>query len=199
MPRRVSPSSTTPADPLVTAMRLFDQGRLAESAPWFQQVLRVDRHHPTAMAKLGAIARHMGMPDRAIRLLRQALRDGGQSAELLNELGSAFVESGDIENARRCFQRCIDHFPASSLGYVSLAYLANLGGDFERAEALYLAAVAGADESLEAAFNLATLYREWGHLQQAIDHYDALIARHGDVPLFADGRALRPAANATLA
>jgi hypothetical protein len=99
------------------------------------------------------------------------------------------VESGEVASARRCFGRCIRRYPSSSLGYVSLAYLENLEGHFRGAESLYLAAMDAANQTMEAEFNLATLYREWGHLEKAVAHYDALTAKHPNVPVLNEGRA----------
>lgn len=189
MTQHESADSQLSADSLACVIQWIDQGRPSEAAPVLQQLIRSQPDHPVALHQLGRIAGQLGMPDRAIRLHRHSLRAGGETPELLNDLGSVFVDTGDLEYARRCFQRCIDQYPTSVLGYVSLAYLENRRGEFDATEALYIAAINNSPQPLEAELNLATLYRDWGRLEQAVELYDRLILKYPDLPLLADGRA----------
>lgn len=182
-------SAANPSERLAEAQRLCDQDQLAAAAKLYGEVLHSQPGHPVAAHRLGVLACKMGMPDRAIRLLRQSLRAGGESAELLNDLGRAYVETGGWENAWRCFRRCIDRYPGSVLGYVSLAYVENARGNFSEARAAYLAAIERAQNPVQAQSNLAALYREWGQLDEAVSLYDELIEQHLGFASLVEGRA----------
>ncbi len=171
------------------AQQLFESQQFAQAAKLYQEILRTDPQHIGALSRLGVIACRIGMPQRAIRILRSALRAGGESASLLNDLGKAYVQVDDWNNAQRCFQRCIQRYPRSPLGYVSQAYLENAAGRYQEASQIYDAAMKRVADSFELQFNVATFLRERGELEASVEMYDRLIANHPDVPLLKDGRA----------
>lgn len=176
-------------DLLADAERLLDAKRLSEAAQLFQAVLAKQPDQVTALHRLGVIAAELEMSDRAIRLMRKALRAGGETPELLNDLGKVYVQVGDFENGQRCFRRCIDRYGESPLGYVSQAYVENQLHRFDEARALYDVALTRIADSPELIFNAATFHRERGRLDLAIGLYDQLVRSEFDGPLVREGRA----------
>lgn len=174
---------------LSRAQQLFHAGHFADAAKLYQAILGDHPDHVEAFHRLGVIAGQMAMPERAIRLLRQALRLGGETAELLNEMGRQFVAAEDLENASRCFLRCRQQFSAVSLGYISGAYVENWLGQFDRALQIYQDGIRHVPDCTELQVNLATFLRERGRLDEAVALYHRLIARCPNVGEIRDGRA----------
>lgn len=178
----------TADDRLRAADRLCERGQHGEASKLYQSILADCPDQPMALQGLGRIASRIGMPERAIRLLRKSLRAGGESAESLNDLGKAFVETGDLENAERCFRRCIQRYPRSSLGYLGQAFLEVGRENFDEAAAIYEAAVTHTDNCPEVDFNLATFYRERGRLDESIAIYSKMLKSDPGNAWVRDGR-----------
>lgn len=126
---------------------------------------------PMTQVRMADWHRHMGRFDDARALLVQALADPSaitpwMRASLLLQLGAIDLQTGDWPAAERRFADADRAFPGWWLAKAHLAQMAATRGQFERAETLYRAAMAGAERPtvMDA---LAALYRAMGRTGEA--------------------------------
>ncbi len=161
---------------LADAERFMQQGNLPKAASLYAEAIALDPNQSLALHRLGLISQHLGERGRAERLYRQALRAGGESYELLDDLGKLYVESRDFEKAARCFSRCTNRFPTQPQGFINLAFVKAQREQFEAAIEAFLAGIRLHPDCNELRIGLATLYRESGRLELAIPLYEELVA-----------------------
>ena len=78
----------------------------------FQACVRLDPEFVAAAHfNIGTLLRKFGRPAEAIKPLQDALRIGGEQAEVLKALGAAFGESGKPAEGVECFDKALLKFP----------------------------------------------------------------------------------------
>jgi Flp pilus assembly protein TadD len=99
-------------------------------------------------------------------------------------LGCALQERGDLEGARRAWERTVELDPRHAEALAQLGTVAAYGGDLARAERLYLAALAANAVDPMVHFNLARVYEGLGRPAEALARYDQFLRGagkdHGD-------------------
>lgn len=169
-----------PAVPNVTqifaqALRLHEQGRIAEAEPLYAVVLKARPDHVDALQMMGLVKLAKGEPAEALRLISAAMR-GRTSPQILLNHGITLNALARHAEALESFERAIK----LKSGYAEAhnnrgAALAALGREAE-AEQSYRKAIAIKPDYAEAHYNLGSLLRILGRYDEALESLDRAIA-----------------------
>ncbi len=151
--------------------------RYEEAAREFGRVHKYstsDAHTAKVSAGLAKIALEQGNVTQTITHYERAIQLGLETAEVYHDLGIAYMQNRDGENALKQFHRALEIDPNLPESLVMLGTLYAASSAFEASETHYQQAIALAPETAMAYHGLAYLYGRHGHnLEKAID-----LARH---------------------
>lgn len=171
--------STYNDDRIAQAIAAMDTGRLPDAIGFLQQVINESPDHAKATQLLGVAAHRLGDLERAERLLRRALKLGETSLDCLVSLGLVYLDAENWIAATKCFQECIRRFPQETCGYINLAYVHFMAGDWPNARLIYETGIAKFPSDYELLVNFATMLRDSGNLAAAVDRYNEIEQRFG--------------------
>ncbi len=153
------------------ALRLHQNGRLAEAEQGYRRVLADDARHADSLHLLGVIASQRGEHDAAVGLIFEAIAINPGMAPFHNNLGASLRALGRLAEAADSYRQAIrlkDAYPDAhnNLG----ATLRDLGQPVE-AEAHFRRALQIRPDYVDAHNNLGNLLRETGRFQAAEASY----------------------------
>ncbi len=102
------------------AIRCHRENDLVQAEKLYRQVLERDAYHADALYLLGMIARQRGEFERAIELLRQAMRIAPRTGRFHHELATALFESGRLDEATDVLHQALAADPKLASAYVLL-------------------------------------------------------------------------------
>lgn len=145
-------------------------GRYGEALHHYQAADQIARS-PGTLMRLSDWHRHWGEFDRARSLLEEGLAKRADitpwmRASYLLQIGAIDLQTGRWDDAQNRFEQADTAFPGWWLVQAHLGQMAAVKGDYERAEALYRAALQGAERPtvMDA---LAALYHAMGRTAEA--------------------------------
>jgi protein O-GlcNAc transferase len=166
------------------AVRLHQQGRLAEAEQLYLKILEQDPGGFTARHFLGVLRLQQGRNEEALQILGEALKLNPGSVEALINYGNALKLCARHEEALASFDRALALRPDySGAPYNRAILLADLGRNQEALESYGKALVLQPD-FIEALRERALLLHKCGKLDEALVDFDRLLAR---MPGFAAG------------
>jgi len=164
------------------AVRLHNEGRVAEAIELYRQLHAADPSDFDAVHLMGVCALQLGQVDLAVRLIEAALALRPDSAEALNNLGSAQVARGEPEAALRAYLAAIHHRPAYADAFANLGnVLIELDRDAE-ALACFEEAARLSPGSMQAASGLGRLHYRAHDLVRAQALFEQGLATHPASP-----------------
>ena len=140
------------AEALAAAVRLHEEGRLAEAATDYERVLAAQPDHAQALHNLGLIAHTRG---------------GGAPAAYHANLGAVLRDRGETEAAVASYRRALDIDPDLAAAHNGLGGALEDGGHTADAVEAYRRAVALEPDYAEAHNNLGGALAELGRLADA--------------------------------
>lgn len=120
-------------DLIERGLNLARRGDVHSAVEELRKAVAVDAGSPEAHFHLGAALWYAGQGAQAAEALDAALRLDPAAAPAVSLRGVVFRESGDLESARRMFQRAVALQPDSPTGYFDLALLFLRSRQLERA------------------------------------------------------------------
>lgn len=178
LPPRVPVRAAVP--PIETGLALQQQGRYAEAADVYRQILAVDPDHADALHLLGLIAYHQGDYPNATDLIMAAL-NRRESEIFYGNLGNALAARGMRAAAMESFRQAValkaDYVPAHN----NLGNMWRDEGQFARAVECFETVIALQPDYAEAHNNLANALVDMGELDAAIGAYRRAIALKPDL------------------
>jgi predicted O-linked N-acetylglucosamine transferase (SPINDLY family) len=160
-----------------------DAGDLLGAASCYADVIALDAYYIPAYQELAAMLLEVQCPGDAIEYLKVAVALAPGSADLHNQLGSAWYQVGTLENASACFQAAIELAPEWALPHHNLGIIYQCQGKLQLAVEEYQTAVALKPGMVAAHYNLAVALSATGRPQEAIARYREILqlkANHGD-------------------
>jgi predicted O-linked N-acetylglucosamine transferase (SPINDLY family) len=115
-----------PSHDLERARALYDAGCLADAGRAYRAVLEAEPRHAEALWRLGDVANRLGMPDKALDLVRSGIIQAPEDPQAWNCLGTVHAAAGRFEDAVKAFAHAIALRPT----YV--VALSNLGKVYVR-------------------------------------------------------------------
>lgn len=102
-----------PKTPFEKGLELTQAGMRSAAVDQYRIVLREDPHHPGAYSQLGAIEFDQGNYAGAISLFEKGLKFQPDHFVLNNNIAGAYYRKGDVDKARRHWQRCLEIQPGN--------------------------------------------------------------------------------------
>ena len=157
------------------AVRLHQQGRLAEAEALYLKILERDPRGFLARQLLGVLRLQQGRNEEALQMLEAALANNPASAEALINCGNALKLCGRTQEALEHFDRALARKPDyASAPYNRAILLADLGRNQEALEA-YGKALALKPDFIEALRERALLHHRMGRAEEALADFDRLL------------------------
>ena len=125
---------------------------------------------------LGLISFQMGHTDPAIEFLTKAARETGNDAQVLAELGFAFLQLDRLEEAEDIFGRVIAIAPDVADGYNYLGTVFRRMNRLDEAVATYRRAIELRPDFAEALLNLGVALQSQRRLDEALQCYKRALA-----------------------
>jgi len=150
------------------AVQHHTAGRLDKAKSLYQQILKADPKHPTALHLLGVVALQTGHFDRAVDLMEKAITFKPDFAEAFNNLGTALKSLGRIDEAAGRYKQAIALNPNNAKAYNNLGITQKSLGLYEEAVASYRKALSIDALYEEALNNLGNVLQELGRHEEGI-------------------------------
>ena len=118
----------------------------------------------------------------ALKLLSYCLSIDAEDPEILNGIGIALCELGELDNSKIILERAIRFHPDDALSYANLAGVYWEFDDYEKAIYYYKRSIDLDPEMSDSYYNLANLYSEIGLTYMAFMACDEFIKKFPDDP-----------------
>ncbi|MDJ0944499.1 MAG: tetratricopeptide repeat protein [Kiloniellales bacterium] len=174
-------------------IREFRAGRLAAAESTFRRVLKIEAGQADALHMLGVLAHQRGDPQKAVKLIKKALRRSPANPSFHTNLGSALQAQGRGQAALESLQKALSADPDHMQAHFNLGNLLSERGELTRALSAYRRAAELSPGFADVHFNLANTLHRLDDLQAAVAAYRrCLELRPGFAPAhFNLGNALR--------
>jgi protein O-GlcNAc transferase len=153
------------------AQVLHQDGRVADAALIYQEILRADPRHADALHYLGLVALQTGQAERGVRLIEQAVALKPNYAEALGNLGGGYAELGRPQDALAYYDKALAVRP-------DLAEVHDSRGNVLRELRRYDAAVASHDRAIALRPSDAGAFSNRGNALRDLHRYEAALASY---------------------
>jgi tetratricopeptide (TPR) repeat protein len=177
---------------IAEALRLHQQGRLAEAERVYRDVLADDPTNADALHLLGVLRGQQGDLPGAIALIERAIAANPRFSAYHNNLGNVRKRAADFAAAEQAYRRAIKLDGTNADAHLNLGKLLAESGNRVQARACYIKALRLAPRSVETQMSLGRLEEEELHGAAAIARYReaARLAPSDPAPHLMLGRAL---------
>lgn len=164
-----------------SALRLQQDGRPAEAARLYEQILRINPRHADSLHLLGMVAWQAQRADVAIGLIGRAISINGRSAIYHSNLGTIVQAQGRLVEAKICYQRALELDPQLAEVQMNLALLEMIAGHVEEAIVGFRRAAELKPTLAEAWTNLGNALQSKGQLEEAEEDFLRSLALKPDL------------------
>jgi len=171
-----APADPSPQAKFKTGLALQQQGRLAEAAKLYEDILVADKAHFAALHCLGAIAYQTGNLERAVALISNAVRINPKIAAADPYLGAALNQLTRHEEALAVCDEAIRHKPDFAEAHYNRGNALYGLGRLDDALASYDKAIAVKPGFSEVWSNRGNVLQHLGRLDEALASCDKAIA-----------------------
>lgn len=165
---------------LQQALRLHQQGRLAEAIGAYEAILRAQPADADALHYLGVACRQNGRVEKAIALLRKSVEIRPAAPVVHNNLGNAYLSQERFAEALASFERAIELAPEYALAHRNRGVALSQLGRGEDALAAYRQVALLEPGQADAHYNMGVVLQELGRFGEAAQSYGLAVARAPD-------------------
>jgi Flp pilus assembly protein TadD len=162
------PQEISIANAIQLAFQRHQEGKHAEAAEMYRQILRVDPGNAQVLHLLGVVAHQTGQHAQAAGLIRQSLALQPRSAPALNNLGLTLYVQGKFADAEAALRAAIEADPAIADAYHNLGLVLTDTRRFDDAVASFERAIALAPGHISARHDLARALMTLKRHEQAV-------------------------------
>lgn len=155
-------------------------GRFADAEKLYLQILDVQADHDDANHLSGLIAFQAGRNDRAIQLIKKAIRANPDKAAFHANLGPALLKKGRLDDALESCCKAIALDPDYAEAHANLADALHRQGKLDEAVDSYRMAIAIDPDFAEAHNNLGNTLKDQGSLVDALASYHNALSINPD-------------------
>ena len=139
---------------------------------------------PDGSARLDEAKQHLRQkqPEKAIELFEQALEQDGANSEVLEGLGAAYYQAGNLQSAAEYFRRLADYHPRNGRAYINLGAIYNRLGEHRQAADALRRGIQKETRCAEGYYNLGIAERKLGNMNLAISAYREAIRLNPQMP-----------------
>jgi tetratricopeptide (TPR) repeat protein len=164
------------ADPQVRkflqkGLKYHRAGRRGAAEACYLRTLKVDPQCAQALHLLGVLAQQAGEYQKSLAWMMEslALKPGDDDPATLNSLAKTYLDQGQIQPARRCFERLAELLPQSAMAHHGLGTALEGLGDWEAAAACYRRALQLQPDSPDIYGSLGRLQCRQGASGEAVE------------------------------
>lgn len=155
------------------AIKLHQEGRLAEAEVIYREILQLDPNNPSALNLLGLLANQAGFPDTAITLIQHAILIKPDYAEAHNNLGLIFDGLSKLEDAISHYGLAIQYNSNISDVYNNIAITLKKIGKFDEAIENFKKALSINPDFADAKWGLSILLLYLGNFEDGWKFYES--------------------------
>lgn len=144
-----------------------NEGNLGEALRVYEALYAQDHSNGQVCHRLGVVKLRMGQVDEGISYLMEANSIIANHAEIMGDIGYAYIQQGDFEIAEKFLRDSLDVDPSNSRTVNNLAMAVGYQGRMDECYTLYRSIVGDA----EANSNLGYIYSQRGDTELAVKHY----------------------------
>lgn len=165
------------------AVTLFQAGLGNEAEGLLNKILSIDHNHPASLHMLGTCAYLKKQPQKAIKYFQRAVKIAPDQHGYHSNLGLAYLELGEIDNAIAEFEKTLEIKPDFSIALNNLGNALKAKGNYHDAISSYLKSlrINGDDENIY--FNLGNAYKKLGKFAEAEESYKNILKSTQDQKL----------------
>ncbi len=172
----MAPKSTGAAiDPIQTALKHHQAGRLAQAEAIYRDVLRTKPDHADALHLLGVIALQGGRHEIAVDLIGKAIKVNPSVPDFYSNCGDAWRAMERLNEAVACYEKALQLKPDFPLVRNNLGNALKDQGKIPEAIACYQKAIQLKPDFHEAYNGLGNALKDQGHSGEAIACYEKAI------------------------
>ncbi len=141
--------------------------------------LLIDPNHVEALIFYGNISQNLKQTQKATKAYQKVIQLAPQKEERVYLLlGNLWLESGNLDEALKVYQKLATHFPASFAGHFFIGKTLSEQGQTEKAETALLRALELEPNLEEARFQLLKIYRGSGDHAKVVILYEELLQKN---------------------
>ncbi len=163
-------------DELNHGKTLQQAGRLAEAQNVYQKILARHPNHLETLHLSGVIAIQTGQNEKAVNLIKAALRGAPGNPVLYSNLGNALNALGQRAEAIDAYKRAIQSKPDFASAHYNMATVLQALGKTSDAIQSYRNALKFQPDFVDAHSNLGIILQSRGEFSKAVDQYRAALA-----------------------
>ncbi len=160
---------------LQTAQHYHEQGKFAQAATIYQQILKVNPDHPDVLHLLGVLFAQTGEPTQAEHYIRKAIALNPKNADYYSHLGNVLKEMGRVETALSYHEKALALKPRQASIYLNLGACLQELERFESAINYYKKALKLEPKNPKILNNLATSSCDNEDYENSIKYYQRAI------------------------
>jgi len=164
------------------AMQHHAAGQLAEAENLYNNVLRANPNHSSALHLLGVLYHQAGKADLAVELISKAVTLQPNFPEALNNLGNALLDLGRLQEAVPIYARALEIKPDYAMAHFNLGNALQGLGKLEDAAASYGNALSTKPDYVEAHHNRGVVLQNLGRFEEAVSCYRQALEFKHDIP-----------------
>lgn len=181
MIENIGHSSSSLQHTLDSAVHHHQAGDLTAAKRFYEQVLKADPAHPTALHLLGVVAHQMGKNTIAIELISKAIQFASGNCDMHYNLGNAFKDSGKLLDAVAQYRQAISLKADYADAYFHLGLAFHELARWEEAEETFGTLLRYMPESPVVHFVLGNLYKDQDRFEAATGAYQTAIVLKPDM------------------
>ncbi len=174
-------SHTNLTSMLGKAIQFHQSGNLAGAGFLYRKILLTDQDNADALHLLGVIAHQTGKNNLAVEYIEKAVKINSSMPHYHNNLGNAFLNLNQTDNAVRCFNEALRLKSDYVEAYNNLGNALKKMGENERAADQYMKAIYLTPDYVPAINNFANLLKDQGRLDEAIIYYRKAVTLKPDL------------------
>lgn len=182
------PEQDTTCQVLEVGIALHRDGRLAEAAKTYQEILRLDPNNFDALHLLGVIFLQVRQPAQAVKFISEALSIDATSESAHTNLGNALVELRRFGEAIKSYDQAMELNSGYADAYYNRGIALQALKRLEDAVQSYSSAISLRPAYAEAYGNRGVILEELSLLNEALEDHDKAISLRPDHALFYNNR-----------
>lgn len=151
-------------------LEFHQAGKLADAENAYTEILKECPQNPNTLNLLGILKLQQGKNTEAIDLIKKAV-EANPCSYFLENLGRAYAEGKNFEEAINCYKKSLELEPNSFEAFFNLGFAYKEIGQIDDAIKSYEKALSIKSDNPEAYFNLGNIYEKRNETFKALENY----------------------------
>jgi len=157
------------------AVKNHQEGKTDIAQDIYNQILKIDPNHSSALNNIGAIFQDLGENQQAKECFEKVIAINPDYSDAHNNLGVVFIGLGENQQAKECYKKAIAINPNYAPAHYNLGNIFKNLGENQKAKDCYEKTIKINPNHADAHNNLGVVFKGLGENQQAKDCYEKTI------------------------